>query len=198
MVVNKGLNISVRDGLQDIDIWVAQHQGFVAWERSLDQGKRQIQQRLLPNQIKSANCFESKRIDYMKAAETNLQRLLEGGKQYSIPLFQRPYSWNQNNWETLWQDILSVYDEGSESYHFLGPIVTLALPGTPDGVSPYIVIDGQQRLTTFSILLAALRDSFSGSELTKSLAKEIHDLYLVKVAAADPAASRRGMFPPPH
>jgi uncharacterized protein with ParB-like and HNH nuclease domain len=42
----------------------------------------------------------------MKAAEINLQRLLEGGKQYRILLFQRPHSWNQNNWETLWQDAL--------------------------------------------------------------------------------------------
>lgn len=117
----------------------------------------------------------------MKAAETNLQRLLEGGKQYSIPLFQRPYSWGQNNWETLWQDILSVYGEDTGAYHFLGPIVTLALPGTPDGISPYVVIDGQQRLTTFSILMAALRDHISIVEANSSLSKEIHDLYLINL-----------------
>jgi uncharacterized protein with ParB-like and HNH nuclease domain len=52
----------------------------------------------------------------MKAAEDNLRGLLQGGKQYSIPMFQRPYSWNTDNWEVLWDDILTLYEnEGGEN-----------------------------------------------------------------------------------
>lgn len=42
----------------------------------------------------------------MKASETSLRNLLEGGKQFQIPLFQRPYSWKKENWETLWEDLM--------------------------------------------------------------------------------------------
>jgi uncharacterized protein with ParB-like and HNH nuclease domain len=117
----------------------------------------------------------------MKAAETNLRSLLEGGKQYSIPLFQRPYTWGRDNWETLWEDILIIYDQSPETNHFIGPMVTLALPGQPDGLSPFIVIDGQQRLTTFSIILAALRDHLEALNGKNNLAKELHDLYLINL-----------------
>ncbi|MCY4455029.1 MAG: DUF262 domain-containing protein [Chloroflexi bacterium] len=94
----------------------------------------------------------------MKASETRLRVLLEGQKHYVIPLFQRPYTWEHDDWSTLWNDILEAYSDGSSSGHFLGSIVSKAQSGTPEGVSPFIVIDGQQRLTTLSIALAALRD----------------------------------------
>lgn len=119
----------------------------------------------------------------MKAAEDNLRGLLQGGKQYSIPMFQRPYSWNVDNWEVLWDDILNLYenaDEENEDYtHFLGPIVTVAEVGTPDGVSPYVVIDGQQRLATLSILLASLRDHMKEEESLKKYVDELHNLYII-------------------
>lgn len=94
----------------------------------------------------------------MKASETRLRVLLEGQKHYVIPLFQRPYTWEHDDWNTLWNDILEAYTDGSSGGHFLGSIVSKAQSGTPEGVSPFIVIDGQQRLTTLSIALAALRD----------------------------------------
>jgi uncharacterized protein with ParB-like and HNH nuclease domain len=92
----------------------------------------------------------------VKASETKLRELLEGSKQFQIPLFQRPYSWSKKEWKVLWEDIMQIYHE-NEDNHFLGPIVTQAVPGTPDGISPFLLIDGQQRLTTLSLLLAALR-----------------------------------------
>ncbi|MBD2167269.1 DUF262 domain-containing protein [Calothrix membranacea FACHB-236] len=94
----------------------------------------------------------------MKASETTLRNLLEGGKQFQIPLFQRPYSWKEENWRTLWDDLMSLYNDEVQGSYFLGPIVTQAELGTADGITPYVVIDGQQRLTTLSILLAALRN----------------------------------------
>lgn len=97
----------------------------------------------------------------MRASETRLRKLLQGQQHYVIPLFQRPYSWERSDWETLWNDIIETYRFNPVGGHFLGSIVSKSLPGTPEGVSPYVVIDGQQRLTTLSILLAALRDRIS-------------------------------------
>ncbi|WP_416667381.1 DUF262 domain-containing protein [Egbenema bharatensis] len=113
----------------------------------------------------------------MKASETSFRNLLEGSKQFKVPLFQRPYSWDKNNWETLWDDLMTLYVDGVEGYHFLGPIVTLAEPGTPDGISPYLLIDGQQRLTTLTLMLIALRDLLKRQD--SELAEELHELYLI-------------------
>lgn len=113
----------------------------------------------------------------MKASETSFRNLMEGSKQFKVPLFQRPYSWNKDNWETLWNDLMTLYEDGIDGYHFLGPIVTLAEPGTPDGISPYLLIDGQQRLTTLMLLLIALRDLLKSKE--PELAEALHELYLI-------------------
>jgi uncharacterized protein with ParB-like and HNH nuclease domain len=94
----------------------------------------------------------------MKASETSLRNLLEGTKQFQIPLFQRPYSWTEDKWDTLWEDLMKLYNDEVEGSYFLGAIVTQSIPGTADGISPYLVIDGQQRLITLTILLAAMRD----------------------------------------
>ncbi|HEY9610353.1 DUF262 domain-containing protein [Allocoleopsis sp.] len=112
----------------------------------------------------------------MKASETKLRELLEGGKQFQIPLFQRPYSWSKKEWKALWEDIMQIYHE-HEDNHFLGPIVTQAIPGTPDGISPFLLIDGQQRLTTLSLLLAALREHLK--EQDSESAAELQELYLI-------------------
>lgn len=93
----------------------------------------------------------------MKASETTLRNLLEGTKQFQIPLFQRPYSWTKEKWETLWEDLMKLYSNEVEGSYFLGAIVTQSIPGTADGISPYLVIDGQQRLITLTLLLAAMQ-----------------------------------------
>lgn len=113
----------------------------------------------------------------MKASETSLRILLEGTKQFQIPLFQRPYSWTEDKWETLWEDLMKLYNDEVEGSYFLGAIVTQSIPGTADGISPYLVIDGQQRLITLTILLAAMRDHLSAQK-NKELAQELYSLYL--------------------
>lgn len=113
----------------------------------------------------------------MKASETSLRNLLEGGKQFQIPLFQRPYSWKKENWETLWEDLMSLYTGAIQGSYFLGPIVTQSVPGTADGISPFIVIDGQQRLTTLTIVLAVLRNYLKKTD--SKMAQEVEELYLL-------------------
>ena len=97
----------------------------------------------------------------MQASETKLRQLIEGTKQYVVPLFQRPYSWSEKQWKTLWTDVVdqSRHDDGRP--HFFGSIVTTPAKSVPQGVGKWLLIDGQQRITTVQVFLAAIRDSAS-------------------------------------
>jgi uncharacterized protein with ParB-like and HNH nuclease domain len=117
-------------------------------------------------------------VNLMKASETTLRELLEGTKQFQIPLFQRRYSWDEKYWKTLWEDLLSIYNGEVEGGYFIGTVVTQSTPGTAHGISPFIVIDGQQRLTTITLLLAVVRNLFKVDKDENS-ADEINQLYLV-------------------
>lgn len=93
----------------------------------------------------------------MEASPVNIIRYFDGSKQGVIPLFQRPYSWGARDWNTLWEDLIAQYEEEDRSSHFMGAIVTVPVRSVPVGVTKHLVIDGQQRLTTLSILLTAIR-----------------------------------------
>lgn len=83
-----------------------------------------------------------------------LRKLLGNGLTYRIPRFQRDYSWGEEEWDDLWQDIQGTIQPGGESAHYMGYLV---LQSNDDRV--FDVIDGQQRLTTLSIIiLAALKN----------------------------------------
>lgn len=94
----------------------------------------------------------------MKASETKLQPIIEGTKQYVIPLFQRSYSWEKKEWEVLWSDLVDLCEIENPRIHFIGSIVTMPTTSVPEGIAKYLLIDGQQRLTTIFIVLALLRD----------------------------------------
>jgi uncharacterized protein with ParB-like and HNH nuclease domain len=100
----------------------------------------------------------------MQASETKLQQIIEGTKQYVVPLFQRSYSWRKLQWQQLWDDILELSTSENPRLHFMGSIVTMPTTSVPEGVTKYTLIDGQQRLTTIFILLCALRDQAKLSE----------------------------------
>jgi uncharacterized protein with ParB-like and HNH nuclease domain len=113
----------------------------------------------------------------MQASETKLQQIIEGTKQYVVPLFQRPYSWKKSEWQALWNDLVELCKADNPRPHFMGSIVTMPTISVPEGVSKYLLIDGQQRLTTVFILLSALRDIAKQSE--EELAAEIDNTILV-------------------
>src|SRR5258708_24076197 len=112
----------------------------------------------------------------LKADEMRLGPLLSGPKQYVVPYFQRAYSWRRHQWNTLFDDIVELYELKSEKSHFLGSMVLLAEKGT-DALNPTLLIDGQQRLVTLSLFLAAIRDMARESDA--AFAAHIHDSYLV-------------------
>jgi uncharacterized protein with ParB-like and HNH nuclease domain len=109
----------------------------------------------------------------MKASETRLQPIFEGTKQYVVPLFQRPYSWTKKEWEILFADLQEIASLDEPRAHFLGSIVTLPTVSVPEGVAKYMLIDGQQRLTTVLIILTVLRD-LARSAGNEALAEEIN------------------------
>lgn len=113
----------------------------------------------------------------MKAEENRLGPLLDGPKQYVVPYFQRAYSWRRRQWTTLFDDILELYELGSLNSHFLGSMVLLAEHNEADPIPHTLVIDGQQRIVTLSLFLAAIRDVVRATDT--QFADRLHNTYLV-------------------
>lgn len=102
----------------------------------------------------------------VRADEAVLRKVLEGDNQYLVPLYQRPYQWTSTQWQTLWDDLLELVNDRKDnpnSSHFMGSLVLVPVDGAQNavGVSRFLVVDGQQRLTTLTLLLAAIRDFHS-------------------------------------
>ena len=93
----------------------------------------------------------------MNSAVVPMLNFLQPPQQFSIPIFQRRYSWTEKDCQQLLDDILRVGDNDEIDSHFLGSIVYIRKEVAPIGSIPkFLVIDGQQRLTTLSLLLSAL------------------------------------------
>lgn len=114
----------------------------------------------------------------MDARPKRVSEILHTGDQYIIPLFQRHYSWKKDHWERLKNDLWALLENDSKPQHFLGPLVCTATSHVPGHIPAYQLIDGQQRLTTIIIMLAALRDVACKRKLT-ALETEIYEYYLV-------------------
>ena len=93
----------------------------------------------------------------MDARKGNIYEILNGNKQFLIPVYQRFYSWDIDQCKRLWNDIVEMQRKGKVG-HFVGSIVNIAEQAMPTGVQKYMIIDGQQRMTTLTLLLLALRD----------------------------------------
>ncbi|PGH40389.1 MAG: hypothetical protein CRN43_03310 [Candidatus Nephrothrix sp. EaCA] len=114
----------------------------------------------------------------MKATETKLLEIIEGTKQYVIPLFQRTYSWTKKEWEDLWEDLVALSEMENPRTHFIGSIVNMQTVSVPEGVAKFLLIDGQQRLTTIFVLLILLRNKAKESQ-NQEFADEINNTLLV-------------------
>ncbi|MFV0132474.1 DUF262 domain-containing protein [Streptomyces sp. HMX87] len=99
----------------------------------------------------------------MQAKETLFADLVQGrAQQFQVPLYQRTYSWTEKHLKQLWSDILeqaglleSAEEKGTT--HFLGSVVLAPSPQNDATFPRWLVVDGQQRLTTLSLALAAIR-----------------------------------------
>ncbi len=114
----------------------------------------------------------------MKADAKTVQEILYSPEQFLIPFFQRHYSWKVPHWQRLWDDLRALTTEAKPVRHFLGPLVCTPHNLMPGNVAEYLLIDGQQRLTTLTILLAAIRD-LAKQNGAHELEEQIHEGYLI-------------------
>ncbi len=110
----------------------------------------------------------------MKADATPLLKFIKDNKenQLVIPIYQRVYSWEKEQCKELWDDIIKIGGDDKMDGHFIGSILYV-LDGFTHSDNALLIIDGQQRLTTITLLLTALRDHWSDKR------KEIEDHYLI-------------------
>ena len=92
----------------------------------------------------------------MQAIDRQFSQIIQGNKQFIIPVFQRDYVWGEEQWQQMWDDIMHASNR-DDGWHFLGSFVYVD-DSVGAAFSSWLVIDGQQRLTTLILLLIALRD----------------------------------------
>ena len=93
----------------------------------------------------------------MRTSETLLLDFIRQSPQLRIPVNQRRFGWTQRECRQLWEDILDAGERADVREHFLGPVMYLAAVDPLNAHwSPYLVYDGQQRLTTVTLILKAL------------------------------------------
>ncbi|MDO7818125.1 DUF262 and DUF1524 domain-containing protein [Helicobacter pylori] len=109
----------------------------------------------------------------MKAGEATLLEFFEQNQnnQFVIPIYQRLYSWKKEQCEQLWDDIIKIGGNDKMNGHFIGSILYV-LDGNTHSNNPLLIIDGQQRLTTITLLFIALRNH--SSDEVKILEKFSH------------------------
>ncbi|GAA7555950.1 DUF262 and DUF1524 domain-containing protein [Helicobacter pylori] len=112
----------------------------------------------------------------MEADATTLLNFIKGNQknQLVIPIYQRLYSWEKEQCKQLWDDIIKIGGDDKANGHFIGSILYV-LDGITHSNNALLIIDGQQRLTTITLLLIALRNHLS-DEVKR---KEIEDHYLI-------------------
>lgn len=113
-------------------------------------------------------------------SNSTYRKLIGNGLTYQIPPFQRDYSWEEEQWEDLWQDILDVTSSEHDSAHYMGYLVLQS-----GDEKTFDIIDGQQRLTTLTlIVLAALKnlqqiiDNGEDAERNKQRYEQIRQTYV--------------------
>ena len=108
--------------------------------------------------------------EHYTTTSNNICNLFTEDVQFRVPIYQRRYVWNEDNWYALWRDIRENSDQnigGHPQSHFTGTIVTEKINDVHPGIDTLEIIDGQQRLTTFQIIFCIMRD----------LCSEMEDLY---------------------
>ncbi len=119
----------------------------------------------------------------MHADIKSIRDILGSSEQYLVPFFQRSYSWRPQHWDHLWNDLMGLLNGTGVGQHFMGSIVCTLDKDKQESGRPRVwqLIDGQQRLTTLLLVLAAVRD-FAGSrkdERMKQLAEVLSEDVLI-------------------
>lgn len=112
----------------------------------------------------------------LSATEDTVEQVLTRNYRYTVPDYQRRYSWEEEQWGALWADLNSIR---SDSTHFLGSVVLIERPGGLNELNKLEIVDGQQRIATITVLLSLMREKYY--ELGESeQAQDIENQYLKK------------------
>ena len=124
----------------------------------------------------------------MESKHGNIYRLLNKEIQYIIPVYQREYSWKAEvQCARLWKDIVNMVKQ-NRLHHFVGSIVSVCESNSLLGVQKQLIIDGQQRMTTLSLLMIALRDYLLEQGASEEMGKKITNKVLKNDAYDDEEA----------
>lgn len=117
----------------------------------------------------------------MKATEAKLLDFLKKSPQFVIPIYQRSYSWTEKECRQLWEDILRSGADDAITVHFVGSIVYIEKADSNlTTMEPLLVIDGQQRLTTITLLIAALAKALGETEPVDGFSpRKLRNYYLL-------------------
>lgn len=117
----------------------------------------------------------------MKATEAKLLDFLRKSSQFVIPIYQRTYSWTEKECRQLWDDIIRTGSNDAIAVHFVGSIVYIEQDDSNlTRMEPLLVIDGQQRLTTVTLLIAALAIALGDSEPADGFStRKLRNYYLL-------------------
>jgi uncharacterized protein with ParB-like and HNH nuclease domain len=119
----------------------------------------------------------------IKAGEIYIKDLFNNKYLFEVPDFQRPFSWEKENFEDLFDDIQQAIQTNNERFgdkfdeyepYFLGSIILWTKELKDDGSGKYGIIDGQQRLTSLSILVAVMRDLTKDEDTKNDLQEMIY------------------------
>lgn len=101
----------------------------------------------------------------MKATHQQFTKVINGSSQFVIPVFQRDYRWSDAQCAQLWSDVLRIGKAGG-GHHFMGSLVYIAAGDSSAAFTRWLLIDGQQRLTTLTLLVLALRNHMEAKAWT--------------------------------
>jgi len=124
----------------------------------------------------------------INATKETLNSFFTGGLQYVVPFYQRSYVWNEENWEILWEHLTKVVERTGQSIkteHFIGTLITKQQQSERIGEVKLDIIDGQQRLTTFAILLKAISATAKCDGEYKKLKEKTNELVVFEDARGD-------------
>ncbi|TQV61779.1 MAG: DUF262 domain-containing protein [Sulfurovum sp.] len=110
----------------------------------------------------------------MKATQISIEEFLSKSKtRFIIPVYQRNYDWKEKNCLQLFDDIKNIAVDYNKKSHFMGSIVYVSNSDTYSiDLSEYVIIDGQQRLTTITLFLKALHDVFDDTEIKDEILED--------------------------
>jgi Protein of unknown function DUF262/Protein of unknown function (DUF1524) len=125
-------------------------------------------------------------VSNFNTSNQTLRKLMGNGLVHRVPTFQRDYSWTEQEWDDLWQDIVALQEPDGEAGHYMGYLV---LQSQDDRT--FDIIDGQQRITTLSILVLAILNNLGrlvqGGTEPEDNSRRIEELRRTYVGFVDPA-----------